>query len=82
MKTITVFKTYDNVLHTSFRDAARHLDKIYGDKISKIGHGLVNCNGKYVALQDYVDANLALFLELEKIKADMVLVKDEEENDE
>jgi hypothetical protein len=73
MRKVTKYQTCDCEEHLSMDDALRHLDKVYGDKLCKIGHELVKCDGKYSKMTEFIDNNLHLFEELSKIKSDMTL---------
>lgn len=73
MKTKIVYITFDNVGHESAKDAERYLDRIYGNKISRISHQIVHLR-TYADVSDFIDNNLDKFIELKKIKDDMVLV--------
>lgn len=70
MKKINKFMTHDGVMHDSIDASRRHLDKLYGDKLTQIAHALVKTDGKYKAVCDYVDANLYKFVELADIAKD------------
>jgi hypothetical protein len=79
MKTVSKVMTFDGKLHDTQKDAVRHVEAIYADKLSKLAVKLVSIE-KYVALGNFIDENLALFLELASIKADMEVEKDSEED--
>jgi hypothetical protein len=64
-------RTFDKVLHDDQRAAQRHLDKLYGETLSHIGHKLAKCDGKYTKMLECIDENLAEFETLLVIKADM-----------
>ena len=79
MKTVSKVMTFDGKLHDTQKDATRHVDAIYADKLSKIALKLVQI-GKYAATGDYINDNLSLFVELASIKADLVMEKDSYED--
>jgi hypothetical protein len=49
-------QTFDSVLHDDQRAAQRHLDKLYGETLSYVGHKLAKCDGKYTKMLE--DAKL------------------------
>jgi len=71
MRYVTMVETFDGMRHADAANAKRHLENVYGLQLSKIAHGLAKTDGKYVAMQDYIDANLEQFTHLAAIKADM-----------
>ena len=79
MKTVSKVMTFDGKLHDTQKDATRHVEAVYADKLSKISMQLVRID-KYVATGDYINDNLSLFVELASIKADLVMEKDFEED--
>jgi hypothetical protein len=78
---IELIQTFDGKRHESKKDALRHLDKVYGDKICKIGRDisqLIEYKDRYVKITEFIDENLNLFNELSRIKADMEIEEEEE----
>ena len=73
MKLITMVQTFDDELHKDRDAAKRHLEKLYGETLTHIGHKLVKCDGKYTKLLEAVDENLKEFETLLIIKQDMTL---------
>lgn len=79
MVRIEVFKTSDGIIHGTHEAALHHLEKVYGEKLCSIGRGLVHCDGKYVRMVEWIEANLGRFSDLLAIKEDMRLeVPDED----
>lgn len=78
MQYVTKVQTADGRLHDNSKEATRHLDRIYGEKLSALSHGIVKTDWKYRAILEFIDANLPLFVELQGIKTDMELPRDEE----
>lgn len=82
MQKLNVYKTADNVLFENVSDAMRHLDAKYADLLTKLAHQLVALD-KYTKICEFLDNNLSCFVELNKIKEDMKLIKvDDNEDDE
>lgn len=82
MHTITMFVTFDGAKHDSQKSADRYLEAVYANKLSNLSAQLLqqgNC--KHVGTGDFIDNNLHLFAELAKIKADMVWVDDNTDED-
>ena len=80
MKTITMYVTLDNAKHATQKDALRHLEALHGNKLSSLAARLLqegNC--KHVSTGNFIDENLPLFAELQRIKDDMTLLQDDEE---
>jgi hypothetical protein len=63
-------RTADGKLHEDERAAMRLAEARYADRLSRVADGLVAQNGKHVATGNWVDANLAAFLELAELKRD------------
>jgi len=79
MKTITMFVTFDGVKHDSLKSALNYLSAMYADKLSRLSAKLLqDGNCKHIATGDFIDNNLHLFAELQKIKDDFDMSKDEE----
>lgn len=81
MKKVTMVQTFDDALHDSHRAAKAHLDKLYSDTLTHIGHKLAKCDGKYSKLLECVDENLRGFETLLIIKQDMDMEKDDRDDD-
>lgn len=79
MKTVFKVMTFDGKMHVTQKDAVRHVEAAYADKLSKIALQLVQID-KYVATGDYINDNLSLFVELASIKDDLVMEKDSDED--
>lgn len=73
MKRVSMVQTFDDELHKDRAAATRHLDKLYGETLSHIGHKLAKCDGKYTKFLDVVDENLKEFETLLIIKQDMIM---------
>lgn len=73
MKKVLRYVTSDDNTHLTYEDAKRHNDARYGDRLCKITRMIVMQDGKYNKILDFVDLNLALFLELQAIKEDDVV---------
>lgn len=53
----------------TFKDAAQRLDKLYGDKITKLASQMVNAtDGKYSKTLDFIEKNLEEFRVLIDLK--------------
>lgn len=70
MNKISKYRTYDGKEHNSIELAFKYLDKEYGNLISKISHGIIKTECKYVNIMNFIDSNLDLFIELDTIKRD------------
>ena len=79
MRNVTRVRTYDGVEHEDQRAATRHLDKLYGETLSHIGHKLAKTDGKYTKMLTVLDENLAEFETLLIIKRDMKMENPEDE---
>jgi hypothetical protein len=79
VRNVTRVKTYDGVEHEDQRAALRHLDKLYGETLSHIGHKLAKTDGKYTKMLEVLDASLAEFETLLIIKRDMTMENPEDE---
>ena len=74
MKTITMYVTFDNHIHATQREALKYLEVLHGTKLSTLSARLLqegNC--KHVSTGNFIDENLPLFAELQRIKDDMML---------
>lgn len=80
MKRVSMVQTFDDELHKDQAAAARHLDKLYGETLSQIGHKLAKCDGKYTKLLEVVDENLKEFETLLVIKEDMIVEDNDDDN--
>jgi hypothetical protein len=82
MKTITMYVTFDNARHATQKDALRHLEALHGNKLSSLAARLLqegNC--KHISTGNFIDENLPLFAELQRIKDDMQLITDDNEEE-
>lgn len=83
MKTITMYVTFDNAKHATQKDALRHLEALHGNKLSSLAAKLLQeGNGKHVGTGDFINNNLRLFAELQRIKDDMILLQDDDNEEE
>lgn len=78
MKSLIKYEALDGSLHDSVKDAKRHIEAIYANKLASVAHKMVQLQ-KYSAIGDFIDENLALFAELQTIKNDLVLTSDDNE---
>lgn len=77
---VKLIQTFDGIKHESKQDALRHLDKIYGDKLTKLSQDIIQLfdnKDRYVKVSEFIDSNLELFNELSEIKADMRIEEEE-----
>lgn len=82
MHYVTKIQTFDGTLHETKKDALRHLDRLYGDAMTRICHQICSLDGKYRSITTWVDENLDVFKPLIRIKADMEMHGDDpEDND-
>jgi len=79
MKKVTKIETYDGLIHDTVKDAKKHLDKVYGDKLLNIGRSLAYQN--YTFVTDYLDKHLDVLVELKQIRDDLNLDADDDESD-
>lgn len=70
MKEVRAYKTLDGRIHTSREAAIQHADKVYGNELTRIVNILLR-KEKYLDMLTYLDENLALFAELQKLKDDI-----------
>lgn len=80
MQKVTRYKTLDGVLHDTPRAAQAHADKVYGLLLCSLAHESLRIE-KYLAMQEFIEANLDRFLELNKLKQDRELQQDEDEDE-
>ena len=80
MQVIRQIKTFDGKVHDDIDAAVRHLNKLHADALSKIAIEITRLDNKYVAIGDWIDANLGRFLDLHEIKQDMKIDKPDEED--
>lgn len=71
------FQTFDGKLHSNTKDAKKHLDALYANKLCVISSSICYLNGKHVPTGDWIDQNLHLFLELAQIKDDQQLAEED-----
>lgn len=74
---IEKIQTFDNVLHNNYKDAEKHLQKLYSDKLCSLSHKLLK-NTKYIEMTQFIDENLHEFGELQHIKNDLNVIDREE----
>lgn len=70
MRTVKRIETQDGRLHVTMDAAIRHAEREYGLALSGMAADLVKID-KYVAMQEFIDSNLARFGELARLKADI-----------
>lgn len=80
MRRVMKVQTLDGALHDSERDAKRHAEAKYADKLCSLAHKLVAIT-KYSDMLDFIDANLGVFEELQRLKADTILETNEGEDE-
>ena len=78
MKYVTMVQTSDGVLHKTQKDAMRHADKRYGDKLIALAHRICTVD-KYKEAHAFIENTLPSFLELAELQKDMILETTEEE---
>jgi hypothetical protein len=71
--------THDGVEHISTKSALKHLDKIYGDHLLRVGRALANRS--YTEVTDFIDSHLDDFIIMTVIKDDMRVVNADPEDD-
>lgn len=59
MKKVVLVETFDGVRHETVKKAADHLQNLYGDALTKLGHKLAATN-KYTQIMSVLQANLDL----------------------
>lgn len=73
------YRTADGIEHRTETDARKHLDKVYGEKLTGLAHELVaQADGKYGRTAEFLDANLARFVELASLRNDQNLENPED----
>lgn len=77
MKIVKRVQTYDNILHESTKEAKKHLDKKFGEIITKHAHRL-SALQKYTDICDYLEENLKDFKNAIEIQNDLKITCDEE----
>lgn len=80
MKTVTMIQTHDGAIHDSVKAATKYLEKQYGDLLLKHARALTK-DMRYTATSEYLDSNLQDFVTLAKIKADMAMEIEENEDE-
>ena len=80
MKWISMVETFDGQRHRDYLQAEKHLDKLYGDELTKLATDLAKLDGKYKKFSEFLDdsANQARMIRLTVIKKDMELVKEDD----
>lgn len=82
MKLVERFQTLDGQEYKTKRDALQHLDKLYGCKMTSLFNRMnLETDFKYERCTNWIDENLDLFVELKRIKDDMVLDTADMEDD-
>lgn len=79
MKQVTMYMTDDGKVHQDKRAALKHVEARYADKLLPLANKLAQID-KYIAMSEFIDSNLALFLELHAIKQDMQEIEEHEED--
>lgn len=77
MKWVQRIQTRDGALHETAREAKKHAEVMYGNKLLPLAGKLAQMD-KYSAVSDYLDANLDTFLELKALKDDLELIPTED----
>lgn len=70
MKVIQRFQTSDGILHETHEKAHKHADNRYGNALTHQAQKLLEIH-KYKAMIEYLEANLPIFLEIQKLKDDI-----------
>lgn len=69
MKKINAYKTWDGVVHESLSDAARHVDRQFGDLLTSLTHKALR-QDKYKTMMDFLNNHLEEFATLKALKED------------
>lgn len=77
MRWVQRIQTRDGALHETARDAKKHAEVMYANKLLPLAGKLAQMD-KYSAVSEYLDANLDKFLELKALKDDLLLVEGED----
>lgn len=78
MRQVTMYQTFDGQRFPSVRDARKHLDHEYTNRVSDLAAGIARLD-KYQQIKDYIDLNLQRFVDAMAYKEDMVLDNPDEE---
>ena len=70
MREVKRVQTHDGKLFLSEKEAGKHLEHEYGELICKVAREITN--RKFVDVTEYIDANLDLFVQLNRIKNDKI----------
>lgn len=76
MQKVTKYQTLDGVLHNTQQAAQAHADKVYGICLSNLAQESLRVE-KYLAMQEFIEANLDRFIKLKELQEDMKLQEDE-----
>jgi hypothetical protein len=79
MKQIIVFETSDSKVHKNEDAAKRHAENRYGDELCRLARILVQVE-KYMEMTKWLDINLCQFETLIKLKQDIAIKKQEDDN--
>lgn len=74
MRKVTKILTDDNRMFDTVKDAVKHLDREYGNRLTGVVHKILHITsevGKYIALCEFLDENLMLFDELSALKSEL-----------
>lgn len=80
MNKVVRFQTSDNALHTTYTEAKRHAENRYDNLLTGLATQALR-QEKYVKMCEFIDANLDTFVELSRLKADILLDHKEVEDD-
>ena len=80
MKKVIRYQSADGSLHETIQDAEIYTNNRYGLVLCALSKKLVSIE-KYNKMGDFIDSHLQEFLELKKLKDDILLENPEEEDD-
>jgi hypothetical protein len=87
MQKLIVYKTSDGKIHENINDAEKYADNRYGNALKSLAYQLVRGIDlkkpieRYNAIVDFLEAHLAEFVEVQKLKDDIKIVKEDEYED-
>lgn len=76
MQVVPAFITYDNKVHMSEEAAIRHLNAVYANKLCSLARNAILIS-KYSLMCEFIDQHLFAFADLQCIKADLEIKKDD-----
>ena len=78
MKKVLKFQIQNGEEFNTQKEAERHIEKLYGDELTRIAHKLVQIS-KYVGVCEFIDTELSRFQYLIDLKKDLELQTPDEE---